>query len=59
MAMMQRRLPAAHIIRPRTGLDTPAVLPKLDVEWCTAWNGTINMLLLHQHYASVKFNTFL
>ena len=57
--MMQRRLPAAHIMRPRTGLNTPAVLPKLDVEWCTAWNGTINMLPLHQHYASVKFNTFL
>ena len=51
MMMMQRRLPATRITtgRQRTGLNTPAVRPKLAVEWCTAWNGTIRMLPLHQH----------
>ena len=47
--MQHRRLPAACIIRQRTGSNTPAVLPKLVVEWCIAWNGIISMLPLHQH----------
>ena len=31
-----------------------AVLPKLVVEWCTAWKGTISMLPLHQLKVSVN-----
>ena len=52
---MQWSFPAARIIRQRTGLNMPAVLPKLVLEWCTAWNGTISMLPLHQHQSSVSF----
>ena len=49
MMMMQRRILAVRIIRQHTGSNSPAVLPKLAMEWCTAWNGTISMLPLHQH----------